>query len=71
MEIKIDISCDADTILKMELTRNGMTHRELAEKMSKITGNNETKASIANKLSRGSFSADFFIKALMAMANKS
>lgn len=71
MEIKIDISCDASTIIKMELTRNHMTHEKLAEKMSEISGLDATKASIANKLSRGSFSADFFIKALMAMANRS
>jgi len=43
-----------------------VTYEELAERLKKH-GQDETKASIANKLSRGTFSAVFFLSTLAAL----
>lgn len=53
----------AKGILKGEMARRGLSRQQLAELLSKDTGN-VTKASIDNKLSRGTFSADFFLDCL-------
>jgi hypothetical protein len=52
--------------LKAELKRAGVTYEELAERLKKH-GQGKTKASIANKLSRGTFSAVFFLATLAAL----
>jgi hypothetical protein len=52
--------------LKAELKRRNVTYEELARRLTDI-GDQETKASVANKLSRGQFSAIFFIDALRAI----
>ena len=49
--------------LKAELKRAGVTYDELAERLGKH-GMAETKASIANKLARGAFTATFFLASL-------
>ena len=49
--------------LKAELKRADVTYEELAERLSKH-GMAETKASVANKLARGAFTATFFLAAL-------
>jgi hypothetical protein len=67
--MEIDTSCNAKTLLILELARKNITHEKLAKELSKISGKNISKASIDNKLSRGNFSADFFIQALTAIAN--
>ncbi len=48
-------------LLKKHLTVNSITHEMLAELLGQI-GVEETKASIDNKLSRGSFSASFLMQ---------
>lgn len=50
----------AKNILKAELKRRGITYAELAEKL-KTVGANENERNIANKISRGSFTAAFFM----------
>lgn len=50
-------------ILKAELKRHGVTYRELAERLEKI-GLQETERNLANKISRGGFSAVFFLECL-------
>jgi hypothetical protein len=55
--------------LKAELKRAEMTYEELAEKMKKH-GFEETKASVASKLSRATLPAHFFLAALAAMGRK-
>jgi hypothetical protein len=50
-------------MLKSELVRRGITNAELVILLNGI-GINETKASIDSKISRGSFSACFFIQCL-------
>ena len=49
--------------LKAELKRHNITYEELARRL----GDQETKASVANKLSRGQFSAIFFVDTLRAI----
>jgi hypothetical protein len=53
-------------ILKAELKRRNMGYRELAEKLSAI-GVSETERNIANKISRGGFTAVFFLQCLDAI----
>jgi Domain of unknown function (DUF6471) len=50
-------------LLKSELIRRGISNSELALLLREI-GIEETKASIDSKISRGSFSASFFIQCL-------
>jgi microsomal dipeptidase-like Zn-dependent dipeptidase len=50
-------------LLKAELKRKGVTYRELAAKLENI-GISETSENIANKISRGKFSAVFLIQCL-------
>ncbi len=53
--------------LKAELKRAGLTYDDLAERIKKHGFKDETKASITNKLARGTFSATFFLAALVAI----
>ncbi len=50
-------------LLKSELVKRGVSNADLAILLNEI-GINETKASIDSKISRGSFSASFFIQCL-------
>ncbi len=50
-------------LLKAELKRRDVTYQELTERLAAI-GVSETPENIANKLSRGKFSAVFFIQCL-------
>ena len=56
----------AKLILRGEMARRGITYEDLAASLAEI-GVKETNASLRNKLSRGSFTADFFLQALSAM----
>jgi hypothetical protein len=56
----------AKRYLKAELTRADVGYRELAERLKKH-GLKETEASIANKISRGTFSATFLLASLIAI----
>lgn len=56
----------AKRYLKAELKRADIGYRELAERL-KPHGIEETEASIANKLSRGTFPATFLLAALVAI----
>lgn len=53
--------------LKAELKRADLTYEELAERLKKHGFKTETKASIANKLARGTFTASFFLATLAAL----
>lgn len=50
-------------LLKSELIRRGVSNADLAYLLSEIEVH-ETKASIDSKISRGSFSASFFVQCL-------
>jgi hypothetical protein len=52
--------------VKSELKRANVTYEELARRLSKM-GMHETKVSIASKLSRGAFSATFFLSVMKAI----
>ncbi len=56
-------------ILKAELKRRNMGYRELAEKLAPL-GVRESERNIANKISRGGFSAVFFVQCLYAIGAK-
>lgn len=53
-------------ILKAELKRKNIGYRELAEKLTAM-GSPETDRNIANKISRGGFTAAFFLQCLLAI----
>jgi hypothetical protein len=53
-------------LLKAELKKRGLGYRELAEKLETL-GIHETERNIANKISRGGFTAVFFVQCLIAI----
>jgi len=53
-------------ILKAELKRRNVTYRRLAEKLEAL-GIHETERNINNKISRGGFTAVFFVQCLAAI----
>ena len=55
--------------LKAELKRKGVTYGQLVEKLGEI-GIQENQANIANKLSRGKFSAAFLFQCLEAIGER-
>ncbi len=60
----------AKAFLKAELARADVSYRELAERLKKH-GLEETEASVANKISRGTFAATFFLASLTAIGCES
>jgi len=56
----------AKRFFKAELKRADVTYDDLATRLSKM-GLSETKASVANKISRGTFSAAFLLASLKAI----
>jgi Domain of unknown function (DUF6471) len=56
-------------LLKAELKRRNLGYRDLAERLGAL-GVGETDRNIANKISRGGFSAVFLIQCLEAMGAK-
>ena len=56
-------------LLKAELKRRNLGYRELAEKLAAM-GIRETERNIANKISRGGFTAVFLVQCLEAIGAK-
>ncbi len=56
----------AKALLKAELKRRNVGYRELAEKLETL-GIRETERNIANKISRGGFTAAFLLQCLTAI----
>ena len=56
----------AANLLRAELKRKGVTYAQLVEKLAGI-GINEKEVNVANKLSRGKFSAAFMLQCLRAI----
>lgn len=56
----------AKNLLKAELKRRGVSYRELAEKLTAM-GIPESERNIANKISRGGFTAAFMLQCLAAV----
>ena len=57
-------------LLKAELKRRNVGYRELAEKLTDM-GIPETERNIANKISRGGFTAVFLVQCLEAIGCRS
>ena len=57
---------DVKGILKGELKRRGLTYADLVEKLA-VQGVIETEANLRNKISRGAFTAAFFMQCLIAI----
>ncbi len=53
-------------LLKAELKRRGVSYKQLAERLEAM-GIHETERNINNKISRGGFTATFFIQCLVAI----
>lgn len=60
----------AKNLLKGELKRRGITYAGLVEKLAEL-GANETERNLANKISRGGFTAAFLIQCLEAIGCQS
>jgi hypothetical protein len=58
----------AKNLLKGELKRRGVGYRELAEKLTAM-GVPETERNLANKISRGGFTAAFLVQCLEAIGS--
>lgn len=58
----------AANLLKAELKRKGVTYAQLVEKLAAI-GINEKEVNVANKLSRGKFSAAFMLQCVKAIGS--
>ena len=56
----------AKLILRGEMARRGISYDDLVA-LLREAGSEETNASLRNKLSRGAFTADFFLQSLTAM----
>jgi hypothetical protein len=60
----------AKNLLKGELKRRGVTYAQLVEKLAPL-GVKETERNLANKISRGGFTAVFLIQCLEAIGCQS
>ena len=58
----------AANLLKSELKRKGVTYAQLVEKLADI-GISEKEVNVANKLSRGKFSAAFMLQCLKSIGS--
>lgn len=59
----------AKNILKAELKRKGVGYRELSGKLTEM-GTEISEQGVANKISRGGFSAAFFIECFEAIGER-
>jgi len=68
LEVSMDDkwNLEAKGILKGEIARRHLTYRDVVEKMGAV-GVAETEANLRNKISRGGFSAGFFVSCLTAI----
>jgi hypothetical protein len=56
----------AKGMLKAEIARRQLSYKQLVEKLREM-GIEETEANLRNKVSRGGFSAGFFLQCLKAI----
>jgi hypothetical protein len=66
MAVNQDWAKEARTLLKAELKRKEMSYKNLANMLTD-DGTPETGASVANKISRGTFTAAFMLQCLKAI----
>lgn len=65
-----DWNGEAKGILKAEIARRSITYKQIVEALA-TQGTVETEANLRNKISRGGFSAGFFIQCLKAIGVQS
>ena len=61
-----DWNSEAKGILKAEIARRHLSYKDLVDRLHAI-GVAETEANLRNKISRGGFSAGFFVQCLTAI----
>jgi hypothetical protein len=61
-----DWQSETKGILKAEIARRHLSYKELVAKLADV-GVTETEANLRNKISRGGFSAVFFVQVLVAI----
>ena len=66
MKTDANWSAQAKGLLKAELKRRGITYQDLAARLAAL-GVEETPENIANKISRGKFTAVFLLQCLEAI----
>ena len=66
MPDKTDWEAKAANLLKSELKRKGVTYAQLVDKLAAI-GVDEKEVNVRNKLSRGKFTAAFFLQCMEAI----
>lgn len=64
----VEFETRAKNLLKGELKRRGVSYQQLVERLAPL-GVQETERNLANKLSRGGFSAAFFLQVLAAIGS--
>lgn len=69
MPEKTDWEARAANLLKSELKRKGVTYAQLVEKLAAIQVD-EKEVNVRNKLSRGKFTAAFFLQCLAAIGTQ-
>lgn len=65
----VEFENQAKNLLKGELKRKGVTYAQLVEKLAAIDIH-ETERNLSNKISRGGFSAAFFLQCLSAIGSQ-
>jgi len=68
--VNVEYETRAKNLLKGELKRRGVTYAQLAEKLASI-GVTENERNLNNKISRGGFTAAFFLQCLEAIGSRS
>lgn len=58
---------EAKRVLKYEMRIRGVSNKELVRKLKDVVDIEETERSIVNKVTRGAFSAAFFLQCMRAM----
>ncbi len=66
----VEFETRAKNLLKGELKRRGVSYQELTTKLAEL-GVHETERNLANKISRGGFSAAFLLQCLSAIGASS
>ena len=61
--VNVEYETRAKNLLKGELKRRGITYAQLADRLAEI-GVQENERNLNNKISRGGFSAAFFLECL-------
>lgn len=64
--LTLEYETRAKNLLKAELKRRGVSYGQLAERLNAI-GLQETERNLNNKISRGGFTAAFFLQCLTAV----